>query len=105
MRETYRESIFVPNGRGNAKLDCFRLYEASICGAIPILVGSKKEIKETFCKEENPPWLIFDTWENAQIGCLELLKDMDKLDKISKENINWWKNRVMKLRERINSYL
>ena len=44
MREIYRNSIFVPNGRGNHSLDCFRLYEASACGAIPVIVGEKDEI-------------------------------------------------------------
>lgn len=90
MREIYRESIFVPNGRGNVKLDCFRLYEASLCGAIPIIVGSKKEIEETFCKEENPPWLMFENWNEAQLKCLKLLEDMDNLNKLSEKHINWW---------------
>lgn len=105
IKNIYRDSIFVPNGRGNIKLDCFRLYEASLCGAIPIIVGSKKEFEDTFCKEENPPWLRFDSWDDAYINCLELLKDMDKLDKMSKDVINWWKNRVRNLRKLISDYL
>ena len=81
------------------------MYEASLCGAIPIIVGSKKEFEDTFCKEENPPWLRFDSWDDAYINCLELLKDMDKLDKMSKDVINWWKNRVRNLRKLISDYL
>ena len=102
MRNLYRDSIFVPNGRGNIKLDCFRLYEASLCGAIPIVVGSKKEIEGTFCQEENPPWLMFENWDEAQRKCLKLLKDMDNLNKLSQKNINWWSNRLLKLRELIS---
>ena len=46
--DVYRNAKFVPNGRGNAVLDCFRLYEASMAGAIPVVVGSWSEIRETF---------------------------------------------------------
>tara|TARA_Y100000768_G_scaffold387968_1_gene381231 strand:+ start:1791 stop:2684 length:894 start_codon:yes stop_codon:yes gene_type:complete len=102
MRNIYRDSIFVPNGRGYIKLDCFRLYEASLCGAIPIIVGPKSETDPTFSQEENPPWLIFESWEEAKRECLELLKDMDYLNKLSQKNINWWRNRILKLRDLIS---
>ena len=94
MKNIYRESIFVPNGRGNVKLDCFRLYEASICGAIPIIVCSKNEFETTFSQEENPPWLRYDSWEEAHDSCLELLKDMKKLKTMSKNCIEWWNKRT-----------
>lgn len=81
------------------------MYEASICGAIPIVVGSQTEIKETFCKEENPPWLTFNSWDNAKVGCVKLLEDINKLNKLSQENINWWKKRIIKLQILIQSYL
>jgi hypothetical protein len=45
MFEIYSNSIFVPNDRGHINLDCLRLYEASLCGAIPIVVGNIEEIK------------------------------------------------------------
>lgn len=105
MRNIYRESIFVPNCRGNLSLNCFRLYEASLCGAIPIIVGDEKEIEETFCREENPPWLTFDSWDNAVTHCKYLLKDMDKLNRISRNNISWWKYRVLKIRDLIKNNL
>ena len=94
MKNIYRESIFVPNGRGYFKLDCFRLYEASICGAIPIVVGTLQEYSITFSQEENPPWLRYDSWEEAVDSCLELLKDMDKLETMSKNCIQWWNKRI-----------
>lgn len=101
MRNIYRDSIFVPNGRGNVKLDCFRLYEASLCGAIPIIVGDKKEIEETFCQEDNPPWLTFNNWDEAQCKCSELLKNIDNLNKISQKIIKWWHTRVLKQKQLI----
>lgn len=103
MREVYRDSIFVPNGRGNVKLDCLRLYEASLCGAIPIVVGSRKEIEETFSQEEDPPWLMFESWDEAYRECLELLENMESLNELSQRNVAWWSNRLSKLRDLISA--
>ena len=92
MRDIYRESVFVPNGRGNVKLDCFRLYEASACGAIPIVVGNRKEIHETFKEMKNPPWIFCKTWENAVSKCKKLLENKEKLNLQNKKVRDWWIN-------------
>lgn len=98
MCKAYSQSIFVPCGRGNSSLDCYRLYEASMNGAIPVVVGEEKEIKETFKYEENPPWIFADTWEKAYQKCL--------INTISSEEIiNWWKNRVLKIKSKIQEVL
>jgi len=36
MREIYENSKFVVVGKGQVNLDCFRIYESLICGAIPV---------------------------------------------------------------------
>ena len=46
--DLYRESLFVPIGRGNISLDCFRIYEAIVAGAIPVMCGTNQEIEMTF---------------------------------------------------------
>jgi hypothetical protein len=57
--EIYKDSVFVPNGRGFVVLDCLRLYEASLAGAIPVVVGSESEIAETFRFDGGlPPWIF-----------------------------------------------
>ena len=38
MRAVYNRSQFVVVGRGWTSLDCFRVYEALIAGAVPIVV-------------------------------------------------------------------
>jgi hypothetical protein len=38
MLEIYKQSKFVVIGRGQANLDCFRIYEAIIAGALPVRV-------------------------------------------------------------------
>lgn len=102
MINIYRDSIFVPNGRGNHTLDCFRLYEASACGAIVIVVASRKEIEDTFKQEQSPPWLYFRTWDKAQYECSKLLNDFDKLNELSKKHIIWWRDRVLNVHNLVN---
>jgi hypothetical protein len=98
MCEIYSQSIFVSCGRGHSSLDCFRLYEASMNGAIPVVVGEEKEIKETFKYEENPPWIFANTWEEAYQKCLS--------NTISSEEVmNWWNRRILKIRSKIEEIL
>ncbi len=101
MKDIYRNSVFVTNERGWCKLDCFRIYEASLCGAIPVVVGSIKEINETFVIYDNPPWLFCTSWEIAVNRCKELFKDKDKIKELSKKNIEWWHTRINSIRKLI----
>jgi len=102
MSEIYSDTIFAPCGRGNSSLNCMRLYESSMVGAIPIVVGSKEEIKDTFVFEENPPWLFFNSWEEAESQCRKLLLDKEKLQEIQDNVLFWWKNRISKVRDSVD---
>lgn len=97
MCKIYSKSIFVPCGRGNSSLDCFRLYEASMNGAIPVVVGSKQEIECTFKYEENPPWIFAETWNEAVEKCKSMLES--EVD--NKFILQWWKNRIQKIKTKI----
>jgi hypothetical protein len=101
MCEIYSQSIFVPCGRGNSSLDCFRLYEASMNGAIPVVVGSKEEIECTFKYEENPPWVFAETWNEAFEKCTTLLET--GVD--NKLILNWWNGRIQRVRDKITEVL
>ena len=105
MIKIYKNSIFVPNGRGNMSLNCFRLYEASMCGAIPIVVGDKKEIEATFLYEENPPWIFCKSWDDAVEKCQKLLKNKERLDEMSLDVIKWWDNRIKNIKEIIKKHI
>lgn len=105
MMDIYLNSIFVPSGRGNSSINCFRLYEASMSGAIPVLVGSQDELDLTFMYEENPPWIFADTWENAVKICKKLLRNKKQLQETQHKILLWWKSRVGKIRERISKVL
>jgi hypothetical protein len=105
MMDIYRNSIFVPCGRGNSSINCFRLYEASMAGAIPVVVASKEEIELTFMYEENPPWIFANSWQEASDICKNLLEKKDILQEIQYKLMIWWKKRIYDIRERIENSL
>ena len=94
MLDIYSDSIFVPNCRGNVTMDCFRTYEASACGAIPVVVGNINELMITYAKEQCPPWIFSNNWSDAINRCCELKQNPEKLLKLQQQNISWWKKRV-----------
>jgi hypothetical protein len=98
MCKIYSESVFVPCGRGNSSLDCYRLYEASMNGAIPVVVGSKEEIESTFKYEENPPWIFAETWNEAVEKCMSTEIN-------SQSVIEWWNRRISKIKTKVKQVL
>jgi len=100
--DTYNNSIFVISGRGNYSLDCFRIYEAIIAGAIPIVVGTIDEIETTFNYQSNiPPIIHSETWEDAVIKCNDLLKQPELLQKMQDDLIVWWNEQIKFINELI----
>ena len=106
MKGIYEESIFIPNGRGNVTLDCFRLYEACLLGAIPVIVGNNNEIETVFYYNGNkPPFLYFDNWDNAIIECKKLLGKKEELNKVQTNLLIWWKNQIVTIQDKIKNII
>lgn len=105
MTDIYLNSAFVPSGRGNSSINCFRLYEASMAGAIPVVVGEKEELDMTFQYEENPPWIFSHSWNDAVEVCKELLKEPDKLQEMQNNLLFWWNNRIHQIQEKVKEVL
>ena len=101
MCDLYKNTVFVPSPRGNVRLDCFRLYEASLAGAIPVVVGSQEELHDTFCKEGNPPWIFASSWAEAVAKCANELKHPDKLQERQFRLLAWWRDRVAGVRAQV----
>jgi hypothetical protein len=102
MANIYGNSIFIPNGRGNCVLDCFRLYEAVYCGAIPIVVGNSEEINVTFNYNGNkPPFIYTNTWDEAVGTCKYLLENKSELCKLQEDNFNWLKNMIDSIHDKM----
>ena len=82
-------ATFVPNGRGWVSLECFRLFEASRLGAIPVVVGSTTEVEVSFSYHlgymgKLPPWLYASSWSEAREKMEKLYHFTDAL--IAKQN-------------------
>lgn len=102
----YKNAIFVTNGRGHVVLDCFRLYEASLAGAIPVVVGPWAEVRETFYfGGDVPPWIFEEDWATAAARCMDLVTDMKALQDIQDHNMNWWNRQIMQARARVRDAL
>ena len=106
MFNIYNDSIFVPNGRGNVTVDCFRIYEAILSGSIPVIVCDKEEFNSAFYYNNDMPNFILEkTWNDAVNKCEYLLNNVKELENIQKENYEWLKKKIKSLQEIISSVL
>lgn len=98
LHEIYKKSIFIPIGRGNVSLDCFRIYEAIIAKSIPIVVGSQEEIKRSFDFDGDKPDIVFvESWDEACKKCQKLLSDKSHILRIINNNTMWWNRQLSKI--------
>ena len=95
LARAYQNSKFVLCPRGNVVMDCFRNYEATICGAIPVVAGcSKREFLESFAQLGSPPWVHARTWQRARMICADLEKT-GAIDGLQQACIQWWGDQVL----------
>jgi hypothetical protein len=105
LARVYKNSKFVLCPRGNVSMDCFRNYEATICGAIPVVAGcSKREFLENFAQVASPPWVHARTWRRAQMICADLEKT-GAIDDLQQACLKWWKNQVLAVQHAISEVL
>ncbi len=90
MADIYTNSEFVPNTRGDFVMDCFRLYECSICGAVPVLVGPAEECALLVSRMRNPPWMVHESWGEALKAMRQLRKDPAALKARGDAVRGWW---------------
>lgn len=108
MFTIYNNSKFVLIGRGNGTLDCFRIYEAIVAGALPVVVALQDELNITFDFDGNHPiFITADTWEHVLEKCKKI--SLFEQDIIRNFNLHWWKSQILKiqqiiLREYISSF-
>ncbi len=105
IHEIYEDTIFVAIGRGGFTLECFRIYEAVVSGAIPVIVYSDSDELETiFCFNNNfPPFLFFKSWDDAVFNCKELLKNPTELQNLQIKNLLWWKTMIESIQLKIRN--
>jgi len=102
MMDIYARSVFCPIGRGNVTLDCSRVYEAILCGAIPVIVAEDNEIDSTFWYDGHVPIFVrAQSWDAAIGRCKYLMDHTDDLQTIQQKNLVWWRRLILGFRERL----
>jgi hypothetical protein len=103
MRDIYLDSKFVPVGRGNVSLNCLRVYEALSAGSIPVIVGGREEIDNTFSDEDTAGWVFATSWSEAVERCKKMIENAHVIDAIQQIVLDGWKTRLACLRRKIIS--
>jgi len=91
MAQLYADSLFVPVGVGHSNHDCFRIYEACACGAIPIICCSEKQRRVTFGPMQDLaplPWVFIRSWKDAR-HAIEELSASGSLEEIRTRCAKW----------------
>ena len=95
LYKIYSDSVFVLNGRGYRSLDCFRIYEAIVAGAIPVIVGKKEELDMTFKYDGYSfKFVSAESWTDALVTCKQLLENKDELQSMQDYNRQWWLDKL-----------
>lgn len=99
MAEIYTDSEFVPSVRGNVVMDCFRLYEASACGAVPVMVGPAQECAPLLARMRDPPWMVFESWDEAVPAMRALRAQPAALRERGDTVREWWWREVRRFQK------
>ena len=103
ITDIYTNALFVPIGKGDMVHDCFRIYEAASCGAIPVIVANTSEIRSEFgCHRPTTLPIIFaNTWLEASVKVTNLLQSESRLKKHQVHVVKWWRKKVIELQKGI----
>ena len=96
----YANSLFVPVGLGHSNHDCFRIYEASACGAIGYFLFQKKR-RVTFGPMQDLvplPWVFIGRWKDASYA-IEELSASESLEEIRTRCAKWLPLSMQKTRD------
>ena len=96
------DSYFVLSPRGQVSVDCFRHYEASMHGAIPIVVGLHSELVSAFNYfAVHPPWVFAASWVQALQLVQGLLANRTAMVARQIAVLQWWKTEWFSLKRSI----
>jgi hypothetical protein len=99
-----RNSIFAPSAMGNVNLECYRMYEALECGAIPVLerrIGF--DYYQRFLGDHPMP--VFLTWAAAARWMAEIRTETATLDDLQARCVQWWATHKLVVHEQIRNLL
>lgn len=97
MYSVYQNTKFVPVGRGNWKIDCFRMYEVILSGAVPVLVADRSEINNSlWYAGDIPPIITADNWADAASICKNI--NEQAFNNYQQSLLEWWSRQMTKIK-------
>jgi hypothetical protein len=88
-RRLLENTVFAPCPMGRLNLECFRLYEALECGAIPIV--ERRATLDYFTRLLGPnPIIQIRSWEDAREKIRSLTADPPRMDQLQQLISGWW---------------
>jgi hypothetical protein len=105
MADIYKQSRFVVCPGGNINI-LFRNFEASVCGAIPVVAGcSRNKYDEATVPIGTPPWIFHEDWTDARTEVERLLEDRGALISRQKAVTDWWWSQIKRVQDEISSVM
>ncbi|HZU10821.1 MAG TPA: hypothetical protein VFA02_13040 [Pseudacidobacterium sp.] len=106
-REEYQrvllQSVFVPCPMGNVNLECWRIYEALECGAIPIV--ERRATLDYFGNLLGPnPLPAFRKWSEARDFVQKMTTDPGRLEDFRTQCVAWWEQYKLDLKGRVRDF-
>ena len=102
MAAVYNNTVFVLVGRGWVTLDCFRIYESLIGGALPLVVGSKDEVGHLFhYNGADMPLITADSWPSMLTICQGMTAA--QIDEKRRELVMWYVNKIDHIKDLIGN--
>jgi hypothetical protein len=103
-QELLLQSVFVPCPMGNVNLECWRIYEALECGALPIL--ERRATLDYFGDMlGRQPLPSFRRWEDARIFIEQIACDPLRLEDLRTRCLAWWNQCKAVQYERIRKFI
>lgn len=96
LHTLYGMSHFVLSGRGNMNIDCFRIYEAALEGAIPVIECDASAFYAAFAHYTTKPtdFVWAPTWGEAKKEVKSLLANQFALKNKHIGILRWWVREV-----------
>jgi len=96
----YKNSIFVPDPKGNWNPECFRLYDALEWGCVPLIrryLDTDYHVNYHDRVFGGHPIPTFDDWKEAAEFARIMLSDRAGLDTLQSKIFTWWQNYKIEL--------
>jgi hypothetical protein len=103
-RSLLENTVFAPCPMGRLNLECFRLYEALECGAIPIV--ERRATLDYFTRLLGPnPIIQIRSWEDAREKVGSLAADPTRMNQLQQLISDWWNLHKQTVKNNISQFV